>query len=569
MAEIVSQGRGHWQSQRLERSEVTCGKRHPVSPCRCQLAHAVDCHRYLTLHQGLPVQKQRKCSELSLFRSAAVALLALGAILAGLWQLESATDDIIISHTNAGSAPVTVFLPGSGGPCPVVVIAHGFAGSQQLMLPFALTLARNGYLAVTFDFPGHGRNPEPLLGGLANDEARNAALIQSLAEVVGFAKRLPESDGRVALLGHSMASDIVVRYAVEHPEIGATVAVSMFSPVVTATAPRNLLAIVGAAEPQPIRTETRRVVALAAGDAVQPRTTYGQFSDGTARRYSESGGVEHIAVLYSRQSMTEALGWLNAAFGHRGSGWLDARGPWLGLLYAGLVTLAWPLSRLLPRVSAVPLGAGLGWKRLAPLMLGPAVLTPLILWKLPTDFLPSLLGDYITVHFAVYGLLTGLGLWLTGVRPAFPAGSLGWRFGLAVLVMAAYCITAVGWPADRYLISFVPTPQRAALMLAMLAGTALYFICVEWLIRGVAARPFAAVAAKLCLLLSLVLAIALNPHRLFFLIIIIPVILAFLIVYGLFSAWSYRRTGQPLTGALAVALAFAWAIAVTFPIVGR
>jgi hypothetical protein len=33
-------------------------------------------------------------------------------------------------------------------------------------------------------------------------------------------------------------------------------------------------------------------------------------------------------------------------------------------------------------------------------------LTPLILWKLPTDFLPILLGDYLTKHFLLYGALT-------------------------------------------------------------------------------------------------------------------------------------------------------------------
>ena len=44
-------------------------------------------------------------------------------------------------------------------------------------------------------------------------------------------------------------------------------------------------------------------------------------------------------------------------------------------------------------------------------------------------------------------------------------------------------------------------------------------------------------------------------------------ILLFLIIYGLFSTWAYRRTWHPLVGALANALAFAWAIAVTFPVV--
>jgi hypothetical protein len=76
-------------------------------------------------------------------------------------------------------------------------------------------------------------------------------------------------------------------------------------------------------------------------------------------------------------------------------------------------------------------------------------------------------------------------------------------------------------------------------------------------------------ATKLCFLVSLALAIALDPPRLFFLIIIVPAILVFFVVYGCLSGWAYRRTFHPLVGALANALAFAWATAVTFPVVGR
>ncbi|MBV9539563.1 MAG: hypothetical protein JOY70_11565, partial [Acidisphaera sp.] len=63
------------------------------------------------------------------------------------------------------------------------------------------------------------------------------------------------------------------------------------------------------------------------------------------------------------------------------------------------------------------------------------------------------------------------------------------------------------------------------------------------------------------------LAVALDLRRLFFLVIIVPVIVLFLAIYGLFSTWAYRRTGHFLVGALADAAAFAWAIAVTFPVV--
>jgi hypothetical protein len=68
---------------------------------------------------------------------------------------------------------------------------------------------------------------------------------------------------------------------------------------------------------------------------------------------------------------------------------------------------------------------------------------------------------------------------------------------------------------------------------------------------------------------SLVLAVALDLQRLFFLIIIIPAILVMFVAYGLFSRWSFRATGSPWPGALATACAFAWGIAVTFPAISR
>ena len=82
-------------------------------------------------------------------------------------------------------------------------------------------------------------------------------------------------------------------------------------------------------------------------------------------------------------------------------------------------------------------------------------------------------------------------------------------------------------------------------------------------------RRGAYAATKVCFLVSLLIAVALNPQKLFFLVIIVPAILVLFLIYGLFSGWIYRRTNHPLAGALANALVFAWFIAVTFPLVGR
>ena len=504
----------------------------------------------------------------------AVALAAITIVAVGLYRLHDEMADLTVTRTVVGTTPVTVFAPKSSERAPVVVIAHGFAGSQQLMQPFATTLARNGYIAVTFDFLGHGRNPVPMRGDITEGLTITSALLRELDEIASYARKLPTSDGRLAVLGHSMASDIVVRFAQAHPETQATVAVSVFSPVVTADSPRNLLVIVGAVEPSMLSDEGLRIVNLAAGGKAVAGETYGKFGDGTARRLVLAPGVEHIGVLYSKDSMTAALDWLNGAFGKKSSGGIDRRGLSLALVFLGLIALAWPLSGLLPITVSTPVGANLPWKPLLIAAVMPAILTPLILWKSPTDFLPILLGDYLALHFGIYGLLTAAAIYY--LRPdahqigAARAPTVKWKaIGFATLTLAIYQIAAFGYPIDGYVFSFYPIPARVPLMAAIACGTVIYFIADEWLTRGAQAKRGAYALTKFCFLLSLAVAVVLNPQKLFFLAIIVPAILLLFLAFGLISRWSYRATSHPLPGAIANAAVFAWAIAVTFPMIVR
>jgi alpha/beta superfamily hydrolase len=497
-----------------------------------------------------------------------VAVVSILVIAIGLRQLHGTSADLRISHVTVGDTPVTIFRPASDRPAPIIVVAHGFAGSQQLMQPFAQTLAHHGYIAVTFDFFGHGRNPSPMRGAIGDGEAITAQLQQQLGRIIEYAKALDGGDGRLALLGHSMASDIVIRAAIARPDIGATIAVSAFSPAVTATSPRNLLVIVGALEPQMLRDEGLRMVRLAAGgDAVAGRS-YGDVASGTARELALAAGVEHIGVLYSRDSLVRSVHWLDAVFDQNIPGMIDRRGPWLALVLAGMLALAWPLSRLLPTVSPLPVGADLAWKPLVVSAVAPALLTPLLLWKAPTGFLPILLGDYLMLHFLIYGILTAVfTLWLGGHRISTPAS---WpATAVSASAIALYSLITIGGTLDSYVFSFVPIPPRIPLLLALACGTVPYFLADEWLTRGPRPRRGAYPLTKLCFLLSLATAIALNPQKLFFLAIIVAPILLLQVMFGLISRWSYQVTRHPLPGALANAVVFAWAIGVTFPMIAR
>lgn len=133
----------------------------------------------------------------------------------------------------------------------------------------------------------------------------------------------------------------------------------------------------------------------------------------------------------------------------------------------------------------------------------------------------------------------------------------------------AYNIFGFGIALDSYLFSFMPIEQRIHLIAAVACGTIPYFVTAEWMAHGQSSKRGAYALAKFCFLASLAAAVALNLQKLFFLIIIVPAILLLFLAFGLISNWTYKATNHPLPGALANAVLFAWAIAVTFPMVIR
>ncbi|MEJ2539017.1 MAG: alpha/beta hydrolase [Gemmatimonadota bacterium] len=510
-------------------------------------------------------------------------LIALGGVVAlCLWQLLDDEAGITRETFRVGDTPAAVYRKDGAGPAPVVLVAHGFAGSQRLMEPLALALAGRGYVVVTWDFLGHGRHPRPLRGDLQAQDGTPALLMRQTGEVARAALTLPGVQGGPALAGHSMATNVLVRYAQEgEVPVDATVGISMFAPTVDSVSPSNLLAVVGALESRLI-TEARRVVAMVAGmepAGVEPFTTYGDPDDGTARRLAVAPRVEHVGVLYSATTLDETVGWLEGVFDRDGARpgepvRAHGRGLWIALLMASVFLLARPLAGWLPRVTRLPGGADASWRRLLLVSGLPALLTPLLLRVVPTGFLPVVVGDYVAVHFFTYGLLSGVLLWWTGGRPALgslldavPGGgrSLGTILAGAGL-MVAFFLVAVAWPLDRFFTAFIPVAERWPLLLAVLAGTLPYFVVDEWLTRGPRARRGAYPFTKLLFLLSLGLAVALDFQDLFFLVLIIPLILVFFGIHGLLSRWAYRATGSPLVAGLGNAVAFAWALAVTFPL---
>lgn len=478
-------------------------------------------------------------------------VLSILAIVMAVIRLEGARSGLEIRHDHVGTTPVTTYRTPGTDPAPAVVIAHGFAGSRQLMEAFALTLARAGYVAVSFDFEGHGRNPVPMSGDVTRIDGTTLLLMRETGRVTDYALELPEVDGRVALLGHSMASDVIVRQTLADPRVSATVAISMFSAAVTAEAPARLIAISGAWEAM-LRAEALRVLQLVDPDAAEGQTAQ---AGEVLRRAVAAPNVEHVGVLYSGTSLQEARDWLDLTYGRTSGSALATTGGWIALLLAGLVGLAWPLSALAP-AGAPP--AVLPRRDFAIALGTASFATPLILWPVEVQILPVLVADYLAMHLFVFGAIACGYLALRGHRPG------GWRIAVG-LALAVYGIAVFGGALDRYVASFMPHSGRVAIIAAIAVGAVAFMLADTWLSGAGTAPLWRRAAAKLGFFVSLAIAVALDFEGLFFLLIILPVIVLYFGVFGTMGGWLGRRSGAVGSIGVALGLILAWSLGVSFP----
>jgi dienelactone hydrolase len=475
-----------------------------------------------------------------------VLALALAILALSLWRLEGARSGLEITRFDVGTTPATLYrLP--GGDRPLVVVSHGFAGSRQLMEAYSLTLARGGFAVVAFDYEGHGRNPVPMSGDVTQVDGTTQLLIDETRRVIDAGLAQPGVTGPVAILGHSMASDVIVRTAIADPRIEEVVAISMFSAAVSPEEPRTLLVITGEWEPH------LRAAALDALRLVDPAAEEGQTATAgeVRRRAVVAPLVEHVGVLYSATGLREARDWLGAEPVP-----VAATGGAVLAMLAAIVALGWPLSRLLPsaRVPVSPLPAG----RFALVVLGPAILAPLIATRIETGFLPVLVADYLMIHFLILGLVQLALLRLWGVTP-------GPVRPVALGALLVWGILVFGGALDRYVASFWPSGTRWGIV-ALLALGAIPAMLADATLSDAGQAPlWRRLASKGGIFLSLAIAVALDFEGLFFLLIVLPVIVLFFLVYGLLGRWTGRASTAATTG-LGLGIILAWALGVTFPL---
>ena len=459
--------------------------------------------------------------------------------------LEYARRGVEITQFDVGQTPVTGYAR-AGADGPVVVVAHGFAGSQQMMQGYALPLAQAGFRVFVFEFLGHGRNPVPMSGDVTSIDGTTRLLMDQTLAVIEAAA--PDG-GKVALLGHSMATDILARVAALRSDIGPVVLISAFSNAIDAATPENLLLITGAWEPQ-LRAFAQRALQMVDPGAAEGSTA----TQGTVqRRALVAPYTEHVSVLHSRAGRAEAVAWLDRAYARTSDVGIPPTG-WaiLGLL-AGLVLIFRRIAGFLPAVAEN--GPRPSSKQAAIVILLPAILAPLIAVPLNPQFLPVLVADYLGLHLFIYGVLQLALLTVWGlIRPR-----LSW---LAIAVLLAWC-AVFGIALDRYAANFWPTAGRLWIIAVLMIGAVPYMVADAVLTAN--SRALVRLCIRLGFLLSLGIAVALDFKGLFFLMLIAPVLVLFYLVFGTMGRDAAVRAG-PISSGLVLGVVLAWALGVSFPL---
>jgi len=474
-------------------------------------------------------------------------------VVISVWQIYNVQSGLDVIYLKNSNPPVTIISPSNSTSAsrPTVLIAHGLAGSSVIMRGFALTLAHAGYTTVSWDFQGHGANPNPLVSSSnPNDLLHDAESALSAAEATGLV-----DTKRLAILGHSMGSGVALSYGTTHPETAATIAISPVNQTVNPVFPHNLLLMAGSLEPQFVGN-AEQVLALAGGQG-------GELSEGSARKLVIIPDVEHISILFSPKAHLTARLWLDGTFGSQpgASNYVDRRIIWFGVGILGIIFLANACLNMISTNSQIKFNIRPLWFRMLAIFAG-AIIATIVLWLISlsgvhvNQLLGLLVGGFLIIWFGLAGVTS-----LLILRPQIYKPSTTELLKTIVAFSALWF--GVGLLGHYVWLPWLLIPSRFWLWVP---GS---IVLIPWYFAVGSATIEAKPAGLLgwwffqviSILVSLILAIRLNPG-LGFLILILPLVpviigLHMLVISSKHGVWPYALSGAMFTS---------WLILAVFPL---
>jgi pimeloyl-ACP methyl ester carboxylesterase len=470
-------------------------------------------------------------------------IIALLIIAVSWWNVMAAQTSLTIRHIQRAGVPLLYMAPQlqDNQKVPGVLIAHGYAGSKQLMLGYAYTFAHAGYAVMLWDFDSHAANTQPLQQDSLSSNLNVAytALIEQ-----------PEVDtARLATLGHSMGSGAVMSAAINNVNTyAATIAVSPTGARLTPNAPRNLQLQAGSWEGRFIANAQRLLLSSGGINS--------NLANGRGRQLVIIANAEHITILFRARSHEAAKNWLDGTFGvQRQSNYIDNRIVWYFVQLLAWLVVFGAIAPMFNITSNQKSPKILNW---AGLLAAPFASGALMLFNNAgnIDGLGGVLvGGAVSIWFGVAGII-----WLT-IMSRLP--KLRMRAFLAGLGLFALLWIGFGAMAQVVWLQWLLAPVRLQLF-PILAIT-----CFPWFLASGVAQQNVTKAKRVLwwfgqsvlLIGGFILVLYLLP-QLGFIALLLPV---FPVLVAIFS-FTASVLNEPWSYAIGNALFFGWALAATFPL---
>ena len=228
--------------------------------------------------------------------------------------------DVRFMGTNGTLMSALLYVPpgvDAENPAPGVVAIHGYINSRETQAPFAIELARRGYVVLALDQTGHGYSDGPAFAnGFGGPDG--LAYLASLDIV---------DPNNIGLEGHSMGGWASLIAAAVHPDLYQSIMVQGSStgtfgaPEGTSEYPRNFgllfstwdefSALMWGAETSAAIVDTEKLqTAFGTDTTVEIGRLYGSIEDGTARQLYQPT-TTHPGDHLNSEAVAAAIEWMS------------------------------------------------------------------------------------------------------------------------------------------------------------------------------------------------------------------------------------------------------------------
>ena len=424
-----------------------------------------------------------------------------------------------------------------------IIIGHGFAGSREMMRQIAYDVANAGSNAVLFDFIGHGSSEQKLINQPTEITGTTQQLVVQLSNIINFIHEKFGYDISISLIGHSMASDIVIR-ASANKRIKSVIAISPYSTGITRDFPKDLLLISGQFENH-LRSHALQMVNSFKPGAKE-NTEY--RAENTRRKASFIENTGHVSVIYAPQTTKIIIDWLklenyNRPFWKTQIGWI----------LVGLTFIVIGMSRLNVNLVNKTILVLENKRALRNILLATffSILSGLIEIKL----LPIYGFERIAIYFGSIGLFVYLF--------SFDYQTTKLKINFLLWLKLILCFGILCFLIDRYIGSFTLSENRTTAFIALILPITLFCLVIEKLIAT--SSIWVSILLRFLPILGFSILLILFPEQYGLMFTTVLIYILYFLVFGYIGKHQRKKIGHLKVG-LTHGVFLSFAFAATNPI---